>query len=287
MAENVKSDISEVDLDDLAPAAAKKRIGRYGLIIDDIFARHFKPGMIEFDFSREEISETANRLKVKAPKNLGDVIYAYRYRRALPKAILETQPKDLYWLILGAGDAVYRFKLSKLIIVMPQKGKLVRKIPDATPEIIARYALTDEQSLLAKVRYNRLIDIFLGISAYSLQNHLRTKVANYGQIEIDELYTGVDSLGRQYIVPVQAKGKNDKLGVIQTIQDTVFCQSNEKYKDCIPRTVSAQFMDDEVIAMFELVFDGDEVSIYREEHYVLVPSCDITAKDLKGYQQFS
>jgi hypothetical protein len=31
-------------------------------------------------------------------------------------------------------------------------------------------------------RYNRLIDIFLGISAYSLQNHLRTGIPTYGQI---------------------------------------------------------------------------------------------------------
>jgi hypothetical protein len=27
---------------------------------------------------------------------------------------------------------------------------LIRKIPDATPEIISQYALTDEQALLAK-----------------------------------------------------------------------------------------------------------------------------------------
>jgi len=47
------------------------------------------------------------------------------------------------------------------------------KIPDATPEIVAAYALSDEQALLAKVRYNRLLDIFLGVAAYSLQNHLR------------------------------------------------------------------------------------------------------------------
>ena len=58
------------------------------------------------------------------------------------------------------------------------------KIPDATPEIIAAYALgDDEQALLAKVRYNRLIDIFLGLTTYSLQNHLRTYVAGMGQIE--------------------------------------------------------------------------------------------------------
>ena len=63
-------------------------------------------------------------------------------------------------------------------------------IPDGTPEIIRGYALDDEQALLAIVRYNRLIDIFLSLTTYSLQNHLRTTVLNIGQIEIDELYIG-------------------------------------------------------------------------------------------------
>jgi len=138
----------------------------------------------------------------------------------------------------------------------------------------------------SKVRYNRLIDLFLGITAYSLQNHLRTKIANYGQIEVDELYVGLDSSGAQYIVPVQAKGGTDKLGVIQTIQDTIFCRSSEKYADCIPRTVSAQFMSDRnIIAMFELSLDGDEVSIVREKHYRLVPSGDIGRADLEVYRR--
>ncbi|MGN6534536.1 MAG: endonuclease, partial [Mesorhizobium sp.] len=92
------------------------------------------------------------------------------------------------------------------------------------------------------------------------------------------------SQGAQYIVPVQAKGGSDKLGVIQTIQDVTFCQTQDRYKNCIPRTVSAQFMEEDVIAMFELSFDGDEVSIVREKHYRLVPSSQIGAADLANYK---
>ncbi len=284
MADDNDDIVEELDVDQLPPAAKKKQIGAYKSVIEDIFARFFKMGMTEFEFDRDEIAKTATRLKVKIPKNVGDVIYTYRYRRALPKSILDTQPKDRYWLILGAGDARYRFRLSRLAHIEPTQGLLVRKIPDATPQIISHYALGDEQALLAKVRYNRLIDIFLGITAYSLQNHLRTKIPNYGQIEIDELYVGLDSQGAQYIVPVQAKGGSDKLGVIQTIQDVIFCQTQDRYKNCIPRTVSAQFMDEDIIAMFELSFDGDEVSIVREKHYRLVGSKEISAADLSVYK---
>lgn len=47
--------------------------------------------------------------------------------------------------------------------------------------------MSDEQALLARVRYNRLLDIFLGLATYSLQNHLRTSVTDIGQIEVDEI----------------------------------------------------------------------------------------------------
>lgn len=261
-----------------------KALNAYSAIILDIFNRYYTPGATDFEFTRQDIADSAARAGVNEPKNLGDVIYTFRYRKPLPQAILDTQPDHFYWLILGAGDAKYRFRLSRLCYIEPTRGLLVRKIPDATPEIIAQYALSDEQALLAKVRYNRLIDIFLGVTAYSLQNHLRTKIPNYGQIEIDELYVGVDSQGAQFIVPVQAKGGNDKLGVIQTIQDVTFCQTQERYKHCVPRTVSAQFMDGDVIAMFELTFDGDDVSIVREKHYRLVGASEITPAELAVYK---
>lgn len=265
-------------------ASPPKVVARYVQIIQAIFKGNWKKGMSEFVFERDEIDRVCQELKIKRVKNPGDVIYTFRYRRPLPKSILDTQPKDRGWLILGDGDARYRFRLNKLTHIRPTNGLLVRKIPDATPEIITRYALGDEQALLAKVRYNRLIDIFLGITAYSLQNHLRTKIPNYGQIEIDELYVGLDSRGAQYIVPVQAKGGKDILGAIQTIQDLTFCKTEKRYSDCVPRAVSAQFLPDKSIALFETTFDGDEVSIVRERHYKLTLEKEIGAADLKAYR---
>ena len=256
---------------------------RYVRIIESIFRRYWKRGRTEFVFERDDLERACEELKIQRPKNLGDVIYTFRYRRSLPPSILATQPADRGWLILGDGDARYRFRLNRLTHIRPTNGLLVRKIPDATPEIISRYSLTDEQALLAKVRYNRLIDVFLGITAYSLQSHLRTKIPNYGQIEIDELYVGLDSRGAQYIVPVQAKGGADILGAIQTIQDITFCQREMRYRDCIPRAVSAQFLADDTIALFETTFDGDEVSIVCERHYKLAESDAINSADLKTY----
>ncbi|WP_216601348.1 hypothetical protein [Vreelandella azerica] len=128
-----------------------------------------------------------------------------------------------------------------------------------------------------------MIDIFLGISAYSLQNHLRTTVKGRGQIEIDEIYVGVNSNGQQYVIPVQAKGGNDKHGITQTEQDIRCCE--QKFPDLICRAVSAQFMDDDRIAMFELTVDNDEIKVVREKHYKLVPTSDISPKELEVYSR--
>lgn len=260
-------------------------MNRYQRVITHIFQK-FSNGTEDFEFPRSELVKACETLGIKRIDNPGDIIYTYRYRQDLPKPILDTQPKGLYWLILGAGPARYRFHLGPLLFFKPTPGLTVRKIPDATPEIISKYALTDEQSLLAKIRYNRLIDAFLGIVGYSLQNHLRTNIENYGQIEIDELYVGVNSRGEQFIVPVQAKGGDDRLGVIQTIQDSIYCGTQKNYRDANVRPVSAQFMSDDVIALFELYYDQqrEEVTILRQRHYKLTAAGEISQADLKAYK---
>lgn len=81
------------------------------------------------------------------------------------------------------------------------------KVPDATPGVVAKYAFSDGQALVAKVRYNRLVDILSGLACYSLQNHLRTTASKMGQVETDELYIGFDKKGMHYAIPVQPKGQ--------------------------------------------------------------------------------
>ena len=215
---------------------------RYKALIEKIFFGNFRKGAKEVAFEREDLPRAAKALDIQLPKNLGDVVYSIRYRTPMPASILRTQPKGMEWVIEGVGRSRYKFRLVKINRVVPNAGLLTIKIPDATPEIISAYALTDEQSLLAKVRYNRLVDVFLGIATYSLQNHLRTTVKGIGQIEIDEMYVGVDSRGRQYVLPVQAKGGNDQLSVVQTKQDIACCA--EKFPGLICRSISAQFMAD-------------------------------------------
>ncbi len=260
---------------------ARKERAAYDLIIARIFFNHHKAGEHEFEFIRREIVEAKEMLAPDLDLNPGDVPYSYRYRRPLPEQILATQPKGLEWIIEGAGRAKYRFRLAQITKIVPNTALVTIGLPDATPEMIRAYALDDEQALLAIVRYNRLIDTFLGLTTYSLQNHLRTTVKGVGQIEIDELYFGLDKRGCHYVVPVQAKGGKDQIGVVQIGQDLSF--SAQKFPDMRCRPVAAQFMAEGVIALFELTLEDGQVRVVDERHYRLVPASELDRDAIHRY----
>lgn len=254
---------------------------RYQSLISRIFFEHYRGDQVEFEFERGELEHGAEALGIKLPKNLGDVIYSFRFRNPLPDDILATQPFGMEWVIEGAGRAAYRFKLVKINRILPREDLIRIPIPDATPELIRAYALDDEQALLAIVRYNRLIDTFLGLTTYSLQNHLRTTVKGIGQIEIDELYVGIDKRGCHYMIPVQAKGGKDQIGIVQTTQDIRFVE--QRFPGIRARAISAQFMDDQVVVMFELALVDGHIKVVEERHYKLVPARHLDQSLIRSY----
>lgn len=256
---------------------------QYSLIIAFIFRAHFRPGLTEFVFEREEIVEAATSLGLERPRNIGDVIYTFRFRKPFPDEILSTAPTGKEWVVRKVGQSRYKFILSAQWALTPNPALSVIKVPDATPGVIARYALGDEQALLARLRYNRLVDLFTGLTCYSLQNHLRTTVKGIGQVETDELYVGLDRRGCHYVLPIQAKGGRDRLGAVQIEQDIALCA--EKFPALLCRPLAAQFMDDEVIALFELEDTEDGIRVREERHYRLVPQNKLTAAELARYRQ--
>ncbi|XVX21461.1 endonuclease [Actinomycetota bacterium] len=263
-------------------AAEQSKENRYKQLAGWVFARHYKDGDTRVPWVRSELTEAATALGIELPKNLGDVLYAIRYRISFPEVMVDAAPEGMEWVIRSTGRSKYTFDLIPFQVrIRPNLALTVTKIPDATPEIIASSALGDEQALLALVRYNRLIDIFLGVASYSLQNHLRTTAKGIGQVEVDEVYVAVDRHGRQFVLPVQAKGGTDEIGITQTEQDLAACA--EKWPNMICRPISVQFADDGRIALFELALQDEQVRVRRESHYRLVPANEITVADLEGY----
>lgn len=259
-----------------------KRPNRYSALVEKIFLDRYSKGDRLVEFERADIKSAAAELSITLPENLGDVLYAFRFRTSLPERILHTQPKGMEWLITMAGRGKYRFVLFSQSRILPNPSLATISIPDATPEIIRSYALDDEQALLAIVRYNRLLDIFLGITTYSLQNHLRTTVSDIGQIEIDELYVGIDKYGCHYVLPVQAKGGRDQISIVQTMQDLAWCA--DRYPGMRAKAISVQFMEQDRIAFFELVVQDFAMKVAEERHYQLVPASKIQDEAIRAYR---
>lgn len=259
-----------------------RKSNRYTQLIEALFFKNYQEGDIEVPFQREELVEAAQELGIQLPKNIGDVIYSFRYRTGLPQAITSKAKEGYEWIIRGKGHAQYAFVLTRESNFLPNPNLANIKIPDSTPGIVIKYALEDEQALLAKIRYNRLIDIFTGVTCYSLQNHLRTTIKGTGQVETDEIYVGVDKQGVHYIIPVQAKGKADKIGAAQIEQDFSLC--SEKYPNTVGRPIAAQFINGDIIVLFEFVMTNEGIKIQEEKHYHLVHVDDLSEDEINNYR---
>lgn len=259
-------------------------MNKYDRVIEAVFFKNYKQGDVRVAFNREELAEACDRLNIKRIKNLGDITYSYRFRNELPQSLKAQLNDGTDWIIIGTGVGTYEFRQAQPGKIKPSDNRQRVKIPDATPEIVKRYAPgTDEQALLTKIRYNRLIDIFTGLTCYSIQNHLRTNIPNVGQIEIDEIYLGVNKRGAHFVIPCQAKSPGDRFGIVQVMQDLEFCKI--RYSNLICKPIALQFLNENDVAILELSVDEDE-EIFRlyvvdERHYKLVSETGISEDELK------
>lgn len=256
---------------------------RYSAIIEKIFHGRYDGTDNDVGFRRQDIVEAAQTLDIDLPLNLGDVICNFRYRTPLPSSIQALAAEGRMWVIRPAGRGLYQFSLVPIIDLTPNRNLAITKVPDSTPGIVIKYSQGDEQSLLARLRYNRLIDVATGLTCYSLQNHFRTYILNVGQVETDEVYVGIDKRGAHYVIPVQAKSGTDSLSIVQIEQDFDVCEA--RFSSLIAKPIGAQFMDEQTVAIFEFERAGDEIRVSAERHYQLVEPDQVTESDLQTYRQ--
>lgn len=86
---------------------------RYQLLIERIFLKNWRPGVVDFEFERSELEVVAAELEIGLPKNLGDVMYALRYRIGFPQSIVDTQTDGLEWVTKGLGGRAIAFALRR------------------------------------------------------------------------------------------------------------------------------------------------------------------------------
>jgi hypothetical protein len=267
---------------------------RYLLVMRKLFEEKFT-GAEGFEWDRKDIYRISRELGIDPIKNPGDNVYSIRHGRLeLPQEINSLIPSDRAWLLLPNGKSGYRFIVADRSVIDIDRAKKAIKIPDSTPQIVARYAKEDEQAVLARIRYCRLVDIFMRLASFQLQSHMRTTVAHFkgAQTELDEIYLGVDANGAQFVIPIQAKGHDERIGVVQVVTDHYACV--EKFPQMIPRTLLAKTVKIEESPVFGRIFtialieacvdDGYNVHKLREEHFEIVPASRIDENDLRAYR---
>jgi len=247
-----------------------------------VFEHNYKEGAQQVSFTLDDIREAIREVGYKE-RNVPDLRYQYVSGRApLPRNIEKLGP----WMIEGRGKGRYAFvRISKPTAVAVPDDLMVIPVPDATPEIVLAYAGSDEQGILAKILYNRLIDCFLGLTCYHLQNHLRTTIQGCGQVEIDDLYVGLDKRGKQYVIPVEAKGKKDSLSRTQIAQAISFAKT--RYPELIVRPVGIQGKKDDSICLVEFfpANHPDGVDIVEMRRYSLVPMDEVPLEKLQAREE--
>ena len=227
----------------------------YDQIITNLFNSKFKEGYKEIDFTKDELVAIARKLKITL-RNPPDVVYTYRSRAHLPQSILDKGN----WVIKPKGKGRFSFfKSKRKPFVSIQEDLLAVEIPN------------DEQALLSSIRYNRLVDIFTGITCFHLQSHFRTTIDGEGQIEIDDLYIGIDTDGTEYILPLEAKSADDrdKLGWIQISNMIKFTRQNFPKLKCRPIAAKPAASNKIYLIEFDNNPNSEEVSIAQVKLYKL------------------
>ena len=72
------------------------------------------------------------------------------------------------------------------------------------------------------------------------------------------------------------------MSVVQIEQDIAVCAA--KFKDAICRPLGAQFIQSDLIALFEFGPTPDGVRVRTERHYHLVPPEELTEEELRLYR---
>jgi hypothetical protein len=239
----------------------------YDKIITRLFLSKFEEKATEIEFTKDELVSEARELQIPL-RNPPDIVYTYRSRADLPAVIRQKGN----WVIRPKGKGKFSFfKSKRRPFAEIQKNLRAIEVLNAVPEIVEKYAQEDEQTVLTAIRYNRLVDILTKVTCFHLQSHARTTIEGEGQIEIDDIYVGIDREGTSYIIPLEAKSSDerDKLGWIQVSNMVKFARQNYPELKCRP--VAAKPVEHNMIHLieFEDNSDSEQISIVQERLYKL------------------
>jgi hypothetical protein len=241
----------------------------YDEVIQEVFIRHYRPGSTRLTFEKDELTDICLKHGITV-RNIPDIIYTYRVRRTLPAKILATGN----WAIEPAGRGSYAFRLlqNPPRFDIPLDNFAPIEIFNAIPEVVEGLLRQDEQSLLTRLLYNRLVDIFTGLTCFHIQNHYHSFVTDMGEVEIDALYVGVDKNGALFVIPIEAKsqGESEMIGRIQISQMAKLMRQD--FSILKRRILAVKTLQDDTIAAVEFndADEPDDIQIISVARYRLI-----------------
>jgi len=244
-------------------------LSQYDEVILEVFLRHHQPGVERLIFEKDELAEICLKHGITV-RNIPDIIYTYRARRMLPDRILTSG----HWAIEPAGRGTYAFRLLRNPphFEIPFQDYEPVDIYNAIPEVVEGLLRQDEQSLLTRILYNRLADIFTGLTCFHIQNHYRSFVEEMGEVELDAIYVGVDRGGTLFVIPIEAKSQaeNEMIGRIQVSHLVKLVRQD--FGKLQRRIIAIKALQDGTIAMVEFndQEDPDDLKILTVGRYRLI-----------------
>jgi hypothetical protein len=250
-------------------SSGRQQLSLYDEVLVKVFFHHYYEGETYLRFSKDELAEACKACGVTV-KNIPDIIYTYRARRVLPESIRKTG----HWAIEPAGRGFYAFRLlqNSPHFNIPFQDFTPINVYNALPELVETLLRNDEQSLLTRILYNRLVDIFTGLTCFHIQNHYRSFVNDVGEVELDALYAGVDKKGQLYILPIEAKSQSESemIGRVQISQMAKLVRQDFAHLN--RRILAVKHLRDGTIAVVEFddQVEPDDFSIVAVSRFRLI-----------------
>jgi len=246
-----------------------KAMSDYDRVISEVFRRHYRKGEERLEFDKDEIAQVCQEQGITV-RNTPDVVYTYRARQELPPAILAKG----HWAIQPAGRGKYAFRLlsNPARFEVPFGDYSPVDIYNAIPEVVEGLLRKDEQSLVTTVVYNRLVDIFTGLTCFHIQSHYRSFLKRVGEVELDALFVGVDKTGTLHVVPVEAKSQaeSEMIGRVQVWQMAMLARQD--FGKLQRRIIAVKALRDETVGFVEFddQTDPDEFGIVSVSRFRLI-----------------
>lgn len=264
----------EEDTQDEEMPEISEDMNRAEKVIVSIFKEVYEEGKDSLPFNLGMVRKASNEY-IGEDKNTNDPDIMYRFKTGRSEIPDEIKKKGEWVVKSRSGQGNYEFvKLDggKYLDIPSHSDFEAIEVLESTPDVVLKYSSDDEQSLLSRLQYSRLLGTFLKLTVHHLQSHVQTSVQKIGQVEVDDLYVGVDKEGEEYVIPVEAKNKEEgeRLSVIQLHAMNEFAR--QKFPDTTARPIGVKLNSDGSITVVEInsTTDIEEIKIKDVKKYRMV-----------------